>query len=243
MDDIEPFEVPYQALWRIKHNGRDGLAFEWPGAPILLLLYCCVSATEFEPVQEVAVAKVPADCSPVGWFFHMDREEVKAVCTSIMPPKNAERTSDWISSVTVSLSERSMIFWEGDSEEDLIAFGALDPIVVPAIPTAKQESCPLKAPVTLDKAVSQPALVVVEKDIFSLALPKKPPDVVMSSRAAAAAAEPDKESCLFDPFISFDQVVAEPVDAGRKTEKHDEITYSSTPEGSQGSEDMEIEWF
>lgn len=237
MDDIEPFEVPYQALWRIKHNGRDGLAFEWLDAPILLLLYCCASATEFEPVQEVAVAKVPADRSPVGWFFHMDREEVKAVCTSIMPPKNAAKTSDWVLSVTRVLSEKSMIFWEGDSEEDLIAFGALDPIVVPAIPTAEQESCPLKTPAALDKAVSHSALAV-EKENWSLALPRKPD--VINSRAAA---EPEKESCLFDPFITLDQVVAEPVAAGGKAEERDEITYSSTPEGSQGSEDMEIEWF
>ncbi|OAA51261.1 hypothetical protein BBO_01208 [Beauveria brongniartii RCEF 3172] len=238
-DSIEPFKVPYQALWRIKYHGRDGLAFEWPDAPILVLLYCCVSATEFEPVQQVAVAKVPADGSPVGWFFYMDREQVKAVCTSIMPPKNAERSSDWVSSVTGALSEKSMIFWEGDSEEDLIAFGALDPIVIPAAPTAEvQESCPLNTPVTLNKAVSHSALVV-EKENFSLALPRKP-DVISSSRAGA---EPEKESCPFDPFITLDQVVAEPVAAGRKTEERDEITYSSTPEGSQGSEDMEIEWF
>ncbi|KAM3503374.1 hypothetical protein MY10362_004235 [Beauveria mimosiformis] len=243
-DNIEPIKVPYQALWRIKYHGRDGLAFEWPDAPILVLLYCCVSATEFEPVQEVAVAKVPADGSPVGWFFHMDREQVKAVCTSIMPPKKAERSGDWVSSVTGLLSEKSMIFWEGDSEEDLIAFGALDSIVVPATTPAaeERESCALNTPIMLDKAVSQSALVV-EEESFSLALPRKP-DVIGSSRAAAAAAAAAaEESCLFDPFIRLDQVVAEPVAAGRKTEERDEITYSSTPEGSQGSEDMEIEWF
>ncbi|KAM3441956.1 hypothetical protein MY4824_001370 [Beauveria thailandica] len=243
-DNIEPFKAPYQALWRVKYHGRDGLAFEWPDAPVLVLLYCCVSATEFEPVQQVAAARVPAGGSPVGWFFHMDREQVKAVCTSIMPPRNAERSSDWVSSVTGRLSERSMIFWEGDSEEDLIAFGALDPIVPPAAPTAEvRESCPLDTPVTLGKAVGHSALVV-EEESFSLALPRKP-DVISSSSAAAAAAaaEPDKESCLFDPFMTRDRVVAEPVAAGGKAEERDEITYSSTPEGSQGSEDMEIEWF
>ncbi|KAM3512065.1 hypothetical protein MY11210_004262 [Beauveria gryllotalpidicola] len=239
MDDIEPFEVPYQALWRIKHDDKDGLAFEWPDAPILVLLYCCTSATEFEPVQEVAVAKVPADRSPVGWFYHMDREEVKAVCTSIKPPVDAATASDWVSSVTGVLSEKSMIFWEGDSEEDLIAFGALDPVSIPAaVPTAEQESCPPIQPVTPDKAVRDAGLVVVEKESCSLALPRKPD--VISGRAAA---EPEKESCLFNPFITFDQVVAEPVAASKEAEERDEITYSSTPEGSQGSEDMEIEWF
>lgn len=137
MDDLQPLEFPmYQPLWRIKHDGEDALATKWPDAPVLLFTYQCTSATDFEDVQEMPVQEAPTERTEVGWFYKMDRELVKSICTSEMRRAGAESAGDWVSGVTSELLKREILFWEGDDEKELISFGALDePPVEPDPPS------------------------------------------------------------------------------------------------------------
>ncbi|TQV95118.1 hypothetical protein IF1G_06105 [Cordyceps javanica] len=128
MDDTDLLEYPmFQALWRTKHNNDDALAIEWPGAPILLFLYRCSSAVEFEEVRELTVQETAAEHTVVvGWFFQMDREQVQHICKSEKPPTDAESAADWARGVAGLLLEKQIVFWKGDSRMELISFGALD---------------------------------------------------------------------------------------------------------------------
>ncbi|OAA63113.1 hypothetical protein ISF_04989 [Cordyceps fumosorosea ARSEF 2679] len=129
MEDPEPLEYPmYQPLRRTKHDGEDALAMEWPDAPILLFIYRRADAAEPEEVKELAVQELPVEgnTTVVGWFFQMDREHVRRVCTSEAPAAHAESKGNRASAVTELLLEKQLVFWQGDSKTELVSFGALD---------------------------------------------------------------------------------------------------------------------
>lgn len=128
MDSLEPLKEPmYQALWRVKHEGKDAIAMEWSDTPAILFTYNCQSATEFEPVEEIKAEEVPAGRITIAWLFEMDRDTVKQVCQSVEPPAHTTNSDDWVNAVVGALFEKSLVFWKGDSEEELISFAALDP--------------------------------------------------------------------------------------------------------------------
>ena len=141
MDDTDLLEYPmFQALWRTKHNNDDALAIEWPGAPILLFLYRCSSAVEFEEVRELTVQETAAEHTVVvGWFFQMDREQVQHICKSEKPPTDAESAADWARGVAGLLLEKQIVFWKGDSKRELISFGALDETTISGEPGPASE--------------------------------------------------------------------------------------------------------
>lgn len=142
---MDNLEYPmYQALWRIKHDGRDALAIECPEAPILVFTYRCDPAAQ-EPhgVRELAVQERPANRAEVGWFYRMDRALVRHICTSEKPSLDAGSVEEWLERVTAILLKREIIFWEGDDEKELIAFGALDEPVVKLEPPLSEETIDL----------------------------------------------------------------------------------------------------
>ncbi|KAJ3486012.1 hypothetical protein NLG97_g6700 [Lecanicillium saksenae] len=139
MDNLEPLKEPmYQPLWRIKHNGEDAIAVEGSDAPPAFFIYSCTPADDFESVEEITAQDVPADCPALAWFFEMDLDTVKSICKTARPPADAETSEDWVRAVVAALFEKSVVFWKGDSQEDLISFAALDPPSSKPSPTSEK---------------------------------------------------------------------------------------------------------
>ncbi|KAJ6789804.1 hypothetical protein PWT90_02355 [Aphanocladium album] len=138
MDDLPLKEPMYQPLWRIKHNGEEAIAIEASDAPPAFFIYSCSPANGFEEVEEITAQDIPAECTAMAWFFEMDRETVKSTCKNAKPPADSQTSEEWVESVVSALIEKSVVFWKGDSQEDLIAFAALDPPSSKASPTSEK---------------------------------------------------------------------------------------------------------